>query len=339
MTMTDEALDQQPGAAGPETATGTDQAPAAIPAPHVAEQADDGDLDLLDLDADPGDGEGEDAADTSAAQPPEDAERPAWQRPEGLKGDDLVDWKLEQGLPTDVTGYEVKLDLAEGQTITETGQLLIDGLKTFAVEHDLSPPAVNGLAKWYDAQVKAQQAKLAESDKALRTETQATLTEKWRGSYEPRMEVAREGARLLPQPLRAMLRVARTPDGRRIAHTSEFAEAMLAIGRLRTGKGASVQTSDEERLAEIASVRTANIDDYYAKGLDKEALEVGRRIAAKGQPAPVALSPADAQEERELVQLLSEDVDSYRYRQWRGSGKTGSERLLEIRRKREGTAV
>jgi hypothetical protein len=315
----------------PEAASSTEKAPAsaseATPAP--AEKS--ADLDLLDT--------GDPAVAAPPAEPADNADRPAWQRPDGLEGDALAQWKEAQGLPTDAAGYEIDLGLGEGQSITETGQQLIDGLKEFAVANDLPAPTVSGLVKWYDAQLKAQQAKLAEGDKTLRASTHATLSKQWGSIYDQRIKVAKEGAKLFPESVREMLKTARTPDGRRVSDTPEFAEALLAIGRLAQ-KGKNVPTSDEDRLAEIDNVMNTDIDAYKRQGLDQERLALMRKAEAKGQTrTPGSLTAAEAQEEREIVQLMNEDVGTYMHKMWRGSGRTASDRLLELRRKRAGDAA
>lgn len=331
------------GTPTPESTTSAaDKMPAGTPEPETGHQSDD--IDLLDLDAD--DGEEAASTDVASTDAPQQRDtdttgRPSWQRPEGLEGDELVEWKEAQGLPIDAEGYEVNLDLKEGQRITEAGQQLIDGLKGFAVDHDLAPPAVNSLVNWYNQQIEAQYAKRAEADKTLRTETRDTLTERWGDAYAERLEIAKEGARVLPQALRAMLKEARTPDGRRIANTVELRQALFEIGRLRSEGHNNVLPSDEERLAEITKIRdTQGIDEYRAKGLDRESLEIMRRIdAAKTQArVPGTLTPAEEAEERELIQMMQTDIHAYS-RPFRGLGITGSDRLLQLRRKRDGAAA
>jgi hypothetical protein len=319
----------EPAATGIDTTGGAAAPPPSSPAPAEHEGADDLDLLADDYDGDDGD-DGTDATEADAG-----ADRPAWARPEGLEGDALAQWKSDQGLPTSADDYEVEIDLREGEAITESGQHLINGLKDFAVQNDLPPPAVSGLVKWYDAQVKAQQAARAEADKVQRKSTRDTLTQKWAGAFDQRMTVAKEGARLLPQGLREALKTARTPDGKRVGDLPELAEALLAIGRL-TQQGKSVPTSDQDRLAEIENVLRSDVGEYRRQGLDKEHLEILRKRDGNAQARPRGtLTAAEEAEERDLVQQMSTDIDSHR-RQWRGTGKSGSDRLLELKRKRAG---
>lgn len=333
--MTDGVSDQQVTNDAPATPPPSPATPSSAPAPQqVADIQDDEGLDLLNTghedDGDEGSGGAAPAADPESA--------PAWQRPEGLEGDALTEWKESVGLPTEAGAYEVKLDLREGETITETGQQLIDGLKSFAVENDLPAPAVSSLVKWYDAQVKGLQAKLAEGDSTQRTATRATLQEQWGDSYTNRMEFAREGAHVLPVALRKALRGARTADGRAVEHLPEFAIALYEIGKLRTRKGPNVPPSDDQRLAEIQNVMRTDIDAYRAKGLDQEHMALMRRREAP-QARPGTLTPAEAAEEREITQLMHDDIGAYRHKMWRGSGRTASERAMELARKRAGEAA
>jgi hypothetical protein len=337
--MTDNNLDQAPADTGTDTtgSVGTDKAPASAPAADAGHnEADDGDIDLLD--GYEGE-EGGEPADASAAQQTDAGDRPAWQRPEGLDGDALAEWKERQGLPTDVAGYEIKLDLREGEQISEVGQQLIDGLKDFAVENDLPPPAINSLANWYNKQIEAHQTRLAESDRTLRAETRDVLTERWGDTYADRMQIAKEGVRVLPQALRQMLKEARTPDGKRITHTPEFALALYEIGRLRGRKGNTVPPTDDQRLAEITKVMNSDIDAYRAQGLDKERLDIMRKREGNRQSTPSTLTPAEAQEAADLVQMMQTDIDTYRYKPYRGTGRPAADRLLQLQRKQAGEAA
>ena len=336
----DATAETEPAATGigTDTTGGPVAPPPASPAPTEHDGAGDTDLDLLSDEGEEGADDGEPGAD--AADADADAGRRAWQRPDGIEGDALANWKEQQGLPTDPDGYSIDLELGEGQTITETGQQLINGLKEFAVEHDLPPPAVSKLAQWYDDQVKAQQAKLAEADKALRVETKATLQEQWGSAYASRIEFAREGARVLPAALRQALRGARTADGRSIDNLPEFAIALYEIGKLRSRKGPTVPTTDEERLAHVVKVMNTDVDKYRRDGLDKEHLDIMRRRDASGLTrTPGTLTAAEAQEEAALTELMNADIDKYSWRPWRASRMTGSERMLQLQRKKAGEAA
>jgi hypothetical protein len=336
--MTDDDLNQESADTGTDTTGSADKAPASAPAPEVAQQHDGSDIDLLDLDAGEGDDGVDAGADASAAQPADNANRPAWQRPDGIDGDDLSAWKEQQGLPVEAAGYEVRL--GEGETFSEFGNQMVDGLRSLAVDLDMPAAVPQRLVEWYREQERAHQARLAENDKALRAETRDVLTERWGDTYADRMTVAKEGVRVLPQALRAMLKDARAADGRRITHTPEFAQALFEIGRLRTRNGAPVQTTDDQRLTEISQVMNSDIDRYRREGLDKEHVDLLRKRDATAQARrPGTLTPAETQEEAELVQMMHTDIDAYRYRPYRGTGRPAADRLLQLQRKRDGAAA
>ncbi len=205
--MTD-TLDTTEVPANPEPGTAPDKAPASTPAPEASHQAEDADLDLLADDVDGGEGEDAEGTRAEGKTGEADAERPpAWQRPADLAGPDadpdaVAEWKTRQGLPVEADDYQIDLELKEGEHVSEAGQQLLDGLKEFGVEHDLPAPAVNGLAKFYKEQLQEQEVRLAEADKTLRAETRATLQEIWGDQHDERLEIAKEGARVLPQGLR-----------------------------------------------------------------------------------------------------------------------------------------
>jgi len=277
---------------------------------------------------DAGDGKPETAADGDAAgeAAEDEPEGQDWVRPDDPYA--AAAWRELRGIPADPTDY----DLApEGQELTDAGRETLEAYAQIAHELDLPQATARQLAEFVAEQGQRQREAIATRDKADVEAGVSALRGEFGDDYTPNMELARAGMKALPEAFAKELRGARLGNGqgRKLINDPQFVGLLMEIGRLK-----KITPSDEMRLKEIESVRDRNIDEYRNKKLDQEALALNRKIAADknavDSDAP-ALSPAEEQEERELLELLEADVDKYN-RQWRGTGKTGSERLLELQR-------
>ena len=161
-------------AARSDTTITTDRAPAADrQAPGLVE-SDEAWLDSGDAGDEEG-GEGDQGDAGPAVE--EQTDTPAWQRPEGLEGDALTQWKEERDLPTDAGDYEVQL--GEGETISEFGGQMVDSLRELAVELDMPASTPQKLVEWYRAQEQGLRGRLAENDKDAKRATVASMRDAW----------------------------------------------------------------------------------------------------------------------------------------------------------------
>jgi hypothetical protein len=302
--MIEASLDRETGSDTTNDIAGNRAPPAADTtkiAPQVQDEgADTGDdLDLLVDDGEESADASADAADATDT----DAERPAWQRPEGLEGDELVAWKGAQGLPVEPDDIEVELELKEGQQVTEVGQQLIDGVKAFAVEHDMPGQTVNGLVQWYQQQIDAQQAKLKEADAAHQKAARAALS-------EAEIAAVKSASKGLPQDLRQMLREARLPDGRLLQNQPAVLRMLAGLNAKGKATRMDNAAADEQEIERIKLVRRNNIQDYYSQDLHLKLERLESRKAARA-PAPEGPRPTDKAREAEIRKAMARDFEAY----------------------------
>lgn len=284
-------------------------------------------------DAEATDGEGE----PTETEPSDEGERLPWQRPEGLEGDALVEWKESQGLPVSADEYEIDLDLQEGQTISEVGQELLDGLKSLAVEADMLPGQPEKVAKWYQSFLNGQQARLVEAERTARADLVANLKDELGdgfAGFKTELDTAFKG---LPPDLRAALKTARTADGLPLMVRADVVRLIHGLNKsqpspqLLQGGRAAMQ----EELRALDQLMYTDIDQYNRRGWrgsDKSAsdrrLEIMRELASE---APAKPSAADLRaEEEKLVHLSKTDPTIFSYGSWPGA-RSPADRLHSIR--------
>ena len=126
----------------------------------------------------------------------------------------------------------------------------------------------------------------------------------------------------------ADLKHARLPSGKLLLNTP----GRRTSGCWPIAEARPKSSTPADRIAEIAQVRDTDIDRYWREGLDKELVTLTRKAEANPAPAVVE-SAGDLQAEKvALEKLMNTDIDAYMNRPYRGTGKTGSQRYLEIGR-------
>jgi hypothetical protein len=306
----------------------------------LLEEADDGGVDARE--------DGDEADDQDAAE----SERFPWQRPEGLSDDELAEWKEKQGLPQTAEDYEI--ELPEGQTISEAGRPIVDSFLAFAAEHDLPEATVSKAIQWFsERQVELQaerETARKEGDRASKQVAEAALQDRWgTDDYAENLKTANAGLKTLPKELRSALREARLPDGSRLQNMPELIELLYSIGAAQEGEDAPStdrkEIAGEQRklraeLAELETLRSKDIHAYRGPwkntgktGSDRavEIMKALEGISTGDRPSPREQKAALAAEERELMKLKAADPDVFRWRPWRKTGRTGAERLHDIR--------
>jgi hypothetical protein len=296
---------------------------------------------VLDEGEEEGDAEAaDDEGDPAEIEPADDGDRLPWQRPAGLEGDALAAWKEQQGLPVSPDEYEIDLDLQEGQQISEVGQELLDGLKSLAVEADMLPGQPEKVAKWYQAFLTGQQARLAEAERAAKadlvTDLKADLGDRF-ASFKTELDTAFKG---LPPDLRAALKTARTADGLPLMVRADVVRLIHGLGQgqgqdspqlqpqdSRTAMQAELQALDQMMLTDIGAYNRRGYRGRDISASDRK-LEILREMEApKAKPSVASLRG----EEAELKALAASDPQVFEYSPtWKGTGKTAAQRLYEL---------
>jgi hypothetical protein len=319
--------------AAPEAVTVDRPEPAAELTPEdqaLIEEAPDGEepaeTDKSDKADEPAEGEAEPDKDDADAEPeaeatdkPTDSERP--EDPE-----ELAAWRKERGIPEEATGYQ--LPAVEDFEWREADAAALAMFGQAFVEADIPQSAVDKIVGVYADRLKA----LRDADKSHLTERRTALQEQWGDSYSPRIKAMKAYVEKLP--FGKDLKHARLPNGKLLFNTEGAYEWLLAIAEARPKS-----STPADRMAEIAQVRDTDIDRYFREGLDKELMTLSRKAEANPAPAVVESAGALQAEKVELEKLMNTDIDAYMNRPYRGTGKTASQRYLEIGRALAGRAA
>lgn len=195
------------------------------------------------------------------AAPPSD-------NPEELKA-----WREEQGIPESPDGYEIPgVDLATLDPATKDTLEFMRG-KLHEAAFDKGKAGV--VAQLLQDVAVREIERTAQADATNRDAVEDALRAEWGAEY--RRNINMNGAFLnqhFGDGMEAVLN-ARAPDGRRLADMPEFNKFLNAMARANGSDvmfdgdvkgGASIET----RLEEIRRIMATNINEYYAKGLDKE---------------------------------------------------------------------
>jgi hypothetical protein len=169
------------------------------------------------------------------------------------------------------------------------------------------------------------------------------LTEEWGGEaqYRANIEAIRDflddGERISPE-LAGMIQRARLENGMRLINTPEFARMLANLSR-STGEG---RIDDAEEFNELNNLLQSNVDEFKHgrwKGTDQSPgdrmLSLERRYSGQAR-ADVSVGEPMGNEEAQLDALMRTDIEQYRYRNWRNSGVTPSDRALQLARRRAG---
>jgi hypothetical protein len=215
--------------------------------------------------------------------------------PEDHTDEELAAWRKDNGIPDDAKGY--KLPKVQGDEWTEADKPGIDKLLGRLHEQNASQAQVDATLTTY---------------KELVAEAKAAQQEHLRGIDKADTE--------------------ETKDFLRKEFEGEFKPAMALLKRLvedaevfpdEAGKLlAQARTADGHRLINNPAVARFLINharDHYGEG----SMISGDQQAAANT------------EEAELTRLRDTNIDEYMHRPWKTTGMTGSERLLEIMRKKE----
>lgn len=208
------------------------------------------------------------------------------QLPDDATPEQVAEWRKNQGIPEKAGEYE--LPVVPGHQWTDADKPALE--QVFDVMHAANVPATaaKSVLEWYGkAQLAAAEHK-AQTDAADKATAEDALRADLGAEYRPTMKLMRrlfDDAEWMPQTASARLLEARTPDGHRIINDPAVARMLIDIAKERYGDtpmlvGDTGRTVSS-RIDEIKAVRDANINEYYEKGLDKELLELQRKMGGR----------------------------------------------------------
>jgi hypothetical protein len=215
--------------------------------------------------------------------------------PKDATDEEIAAWRKENGIPEDAKGY--KLPQVQGEEWTEADKPGLDKLLGRMHAKNASQDQVNEVLTTYKEIIEEAKQAHAERVKAIdRADTEATR-DALRDEFEGEFKPA----------MTLLKRVVNDPEV-----FPEEAGKLLAEAR----------TADGRRLINNKDIAKFLIN--YAKDIYGE----GSMISGEQQAASNT-------EEQELVNLMNTDIDAYMHKPWKTTGMTGTQRYLEIQRKKE----
>jgi len=184
----------------------------------------------------------------------------------------MGEWRKEQGIPDDPTGY--KLPDAIVKRLTDEDKPVLANFTEFAHAKNAPPAFVEMAAEWYLAGQEAAATKMAEDDAAATEAAEDELRKDWaQAEYKGNFTLAKRFMEQIPV-VGAVWSEARLPNGRRLGDYPEFIAWASDQGRNAFGD-ATFATADTEakhtaRKEEIEKVMKTDIGLYHSSGMDKE---------------------------------------------------------------------
>ena len=198
-------------------------------------------------------------------------------------------------VPDEPSGYE--LPVVEGHTWTAADEEAAAPFLASFHEQGLTQAAADAVLGTYAQRVAEIRQQVEASDAASSKEALAQLDQEWGADgRKQKIEVVKRYLEELPDGIGERIASARSADGRRLINEP-------AVVRL---------------LAEMGQAKYAKAKPFS--------------IADRGRASEHAPRAGYASEQAELMALMTSNIDEYNYGNWRGSGKTPGERLLELER-------
>lgn len=215
---------------------------------------------------------------------------------EDATDEELAAWRKENNIPEDPKGY--KLPKIQGEEWTEGDKPGLDKLLARMHKANASQAQVDEVLSTYKELIV--EAKVAHADR---------LNEIDRASVRNTTEALRE-------KMEGDFKPAMTLYKRYVKDAEVFPNGLAEkIARARDPETGERLVND----ADWTDYMIGHARDHYGEG----SMISGDQQAAMNT------------EEQELTTLMNTDIDAYNYKPWKNTGMTGSERLLEIMRRKE----
>ena len=205
-------------------------------------------------------------------------------------------WRKENNIPDEPAGY--KLPKVQGQEWTEADKPGLDKFLGRMHERNASQAQVDAALTTYRELIEEAKVSHAENLKAIDKEDAQTARDALREEFEGEFKPA-------------MTLLKRLVDDGDV-FPDEAGKVLAQARDPETGKRLINNPAIARFLINYAR-------DHYGDG----AMISGDQQAAANT------------EEQELVKLMNSDIDEFNHRPWKTTGMTGSERLMEIRRRKE----
>lgn len=195
----------------------------------------------------------------------------------------MAEWRKEQGIPDDPTGYVLPETVTK--RMTDEDKPLLASFTDYAHKKGAPQQVVDIASEWYFDTLEGLEGERLAKDTEASESCEEELRKDWaHGEYKANLTLGKRFMESVPGVGSAWTE-ARLPDGRRLGDIPEFVMWAADMGRDRFGD-ATFANSDSERQhtarkTEIEKVMNTDIDRYYSEGLDKEYSEILEREAKR----------------------------------------------------------
>lgn len=200
---------------------------------------------------------------------PKDDPMPADDKP-----DDLKAWRERNGVPAEPTGYKVAEDVQK--RLTDEDKPLMENFMQAAHKAGKPQAYIDFATSWYVDAMEQVATQEAANDKQDMQAAEDALRTDWGQSYRQNFDFAVNTAKQLlgSEHEGQSIFEARLPDGTKLGSIPGFIKGMLQVGMAIYGDGSLVGDEavkgTQARIDELRQMMSTNIDEYYAKGFDKE---------------------------------------------------------------------
>ncbi|WP_159585923.1 hypothetical protein [Chelativorans xinjiangense] len=182
----------------------------------------------------------------------------------------IAEWRKEQGIPDDPTGYILPETVTK--RMTDDDKPMLASFTEWMHSKGAPQTVIDFAPEWYFDTVEELEAQRTAADAEAAETAEEALRKDWGREYKANITLANRFMESVPGGNE--WHQARLPDGRTLGAVPEFVAWASDMGRDMFGD-ATFANSDSERKhtarkQEIEQIMNSNIDEYYEKGLDKE---------------------------------------------------------------------
>ncbi|KAA3527053.1 hypothetical protein GOZ96_04750 [Agrobacterium vitis] len=196
-------------------------------------------------------------------------------KPDGTDEKAMAEWRKDNGVPDDPTGYKVPDDVAK--FLTDGDKPIVSAWFEDAHAAGFNQEQAQRGLEWYAKTLSNIEEQQAAADNQAKNAAEDALRKEWsHAEYKANTTLA---ARYLANtPLGEQWADLRTADGRRLGDSPDFVMWAADQGRQSFGDVAFATGESDRKFAarkdEIESVLKTDINRYFKEGLDKEYAEI-----------------------------------------------------------------
>lgn len=197
----------------------------------------------------------------------------------------MAEWRKEQGIPDDPTGY--KLPDPVSKRLTDEDKPILAAFTEFAHSKNAPQSVIDIATEWYVENAEKAATVQSEQDRAAEEEAEDALRKDWsHAEFKTNMALASRFIADAPG-IGENWSEYRGPDGRRLGDNPQFIAWAADMGRQQFGDVAFATPDGERRHTarreEIEKIRDTDFDRYEAEGLDKELRKLIEKDLQRGK--------------------------------------------------------